>query len=187
MNPIVTWVLIVGINLLAMTDMAADPTELFTKQSLSFDVAAVPFETTNRTGFGGSAAPISPIPLQDANTIWMTNSVSGAYHHNFPVRFLRFGFRDGRLAAVRISINSFDGLNTVDESATAPPDTVEKIRKELRQIQGQFNRLISNPQYKSSRFRVQCGVMCGPQAESLFLMELEVTPGPPFSATKSRS
>ena len=103
----------------------------------------------------------------------MTNATSAKYNQDFTNRVLRYGFREGPLAAIRISINSFlpgPAQIGTDEAAG------ERRRKELIQIQDELLKAKrsqkANP--ANARFRVQYGAMCSPA--NRFLMEIVITP-----------
>jgi hypothetical protein len=168
--------LALGICLLAGVTLGEDPLASFAKQSLGLDLASVSFgmPVPANGEYGIVAPPLSPPPLADAAEVsWMTNAASGKYSHDFTNRVLRYGFRDGRLAAVRISINSLSpGANGWDQ------EKVEQRRKELIRIQAELTKASrgqrSNPDDAS--FRIQYGAMCAPSPESLFLMEIQITP-----------
>jgi len=171
--------LALGFCLLAKVGFGDDCVASFVKQSLRFDLASASFGITAPTngGFGIISAPLSPYPsLRDDPTLsWMTNATSAKYNQDFTNRVLRYGFREGPLAAIRISINSFlpgPAQIGTDEAAG------ERRRKELIQIQDELLKAKrsqkANP--ANARFRVQYGAMCSPGPESLFLMEIEITP-----------
>jgi hypothetical protein len=168
--------LIVGIGLLAGATFGGQTIESFTKQSLGLDLGTVPFGMTAQTNFGKADAPASP-PLIGTNLVWMTNSLSGMYRHEHPNRLLKYGFLDARLASIRITINSFEGIDTVKAFGTNN-EIFEQRRKELRQILDAIKKIRSSPQSenKDASFRVQYRAMCSPSPESLFQMEIEIAP-----------
>lgn len=170
--------LLVGICLLAGATFAGQTVESFTKQSLGLDLATVPFGMTARTDYTHADAPVSPPPLTGTNVIWTTNAASGLYRRQFPNRILRFGFRNGRLDVVRISISTFDGGDVVN--AFRDDEKIsERRRNELRQILDEINKFRSNPEFNSKRkgagFDIRYGAMCAPTPESLFILEAEIT------------
>lgn len=172
--------LIVGIGLLAGATFGGQTVESFTKQSLGLDLATVPFGMTAGTNYAHADAPISPLPLASTNVIWTTNVASGLYHRHFPNRILWFGFRNGRLEVVRISISAFYGGNVV--SAFGDGEKIfERRRNELRQILNEIIKIRSNPESDSKRkgagFDIRYGAECAPTPESLVLLEIEITPG----------
>lgn len=109
-----------------------------------------------------------------ADVSWRTNAASGKYNHDFPNRVLRYGFRDGRLVAIRVSINAM----VIDGRPEFGGPGFDERRKELVRIQEDLRQARQaqtlNPD--SARFRVQYGAMCGSSPESLFLMEIEIIP-----------
>lgn len=161
--------------LLARMALGEELLRPFAKQSLGFDLAAVPFGMDTQTSFGATDAPVSPPPLTGTNVAWMTNALSAKYRHDYPNRVLRYGFREGRLEVVRISISAFDGVP--DLGAVGAGKEVSERRKELRQIMDKIVEFKSNAQSrrKVAGFGFQYGAMCAPSLESLYLLEIEFT------------
>jgi hypothetical protein len=170
-----TKTLIVGICLLAGATFGGQNVESFTKQSLGLDLATVPFGMTAGTNYAHADAPVSPPPLTGTNVSWTTNVASGFYRRRYPNRSLRFGFRNGRLETVRISISAFDGGNVVGDGEKI----FERRRIELRQILDEIIRIRSNPEFgskgKGAGFDIRYGAACAPTPESLNLLEIEIT------------
>jgi len=173
-----TKLLFLGIGLLARMAFGEETITSFAKQSLGLDLGSVPFGMTAQTSgeYEKVGPPLSPAPMMvdDPSVSWMTNAASGKYHHDFPNRVLRYGFREGRLVAVRISIDSM-----VDSKGhPADRETLDQGRKELIRIQDEFAK-VSPPGHQLNddpSFRIHWGCICGPQPESLFLMEIQITP-----------
>jgi hypothetical protein len=164
--------LALGICLLARVTFGGDAIASFAQQSLGLDLASIPFGTVIPTNdvYGATSAPLSPSPmLEIAEVSWMTNAASDKYNHDFTNRVLRFGVRDGRLAAVRISIHSF--------IPQASQEIFDQRRKELVKIQDELikaNR--SEKANPDARYSMHSGAMCSPSPESLFLLEIQITP-----------
>lgn len=165
--------LFLGSCLVAITTFGAETVSSFVKGSLGFDVASIPFGASTNSEYQLADAPLSPSPLTTQSDIsWRTNAVSGKYSDEFPNRLLRFGFRDGRLVAARISLTAFSGAVPIDAEA------LNKRRKELIQIQEQLGKVgwTRALNTNDSNFRMGYGAMCAPTAESVFLMEFHITP-----------
>ncbi len=167
-----TWLFldILGICLVPGLSFGAETVTSSVKQSFGFDPLSVSFGTSPTNGqYGTAGLPLSPPPLVAVpGTSWMTNATSAKYHQDFPSRIVRYGFRNGRLAAVRISLTCFEGNQNM----------YEERRKELLKIRDEL--IKHNPNHRLSYgddgFRMQFGAMCGSEPESLFVMELEITP-----------
>lgn len=167
--------------LLAGTTLGAEGYVSFAKQSLGLDLGTIPFGTTAQTngGFEKADPPLGGIGMPEtAGLSWMTSSVSETYHHDFPIRFLKYGFRDGKLAAVRISISAFGGPGFT--GGNGGWELVEQRRKELVQIQGELTKARQAEKapdpFADARFDIKCGTMCSSSPESLFVMEIQITP-----------
>lgn len=148
------------------------------KQSLGLDLASVSFGQAAGTGggYGIVDPPLSPVPsLALAGVSWMTNAASANYHRDFPIRVLRYGFRDGRLVALRVSISVFADANDANGFGTK---VFDERRKQLLEIHDEL--IKASPSHRlnfdDASFRIQCHVMCGPERESLFLLEIQITP-----------
>jgi hypothetical protein len=147
--------LFLGICLLAKAVFGRDAIELIAKGSLGLDLSYVPFGTVMQTNgeFGIATPPriITPFLTNDAGLAWVTNATCAKYHHDFPTRELRYGFHDGRLAAVRISISRW-GF-----SEPKPDVALLKQRdKEISDIQKQVFKW-----YDDGKFHTQWGEICG--------------------------
>jgi hypothetical protein len=173
--------LFLGICLLARTTFGGETIASFAKQSLGLDLSSVSFGMPAQTnaGYGTVGPPNSPQTLADvAGISWMTNAASGTYNHNFPNRTLRYGFRDGRLTAVRVSINSYVGTDEGNEGQRR--EKFEQPRKELVRIQEELVKASPGAprlhNFDDASFHIQYGAMCAPTPESVFLAEIQITP-----------
>jgi hypothetical protein len=152
----------------------------FSKQTLGFDLAAVPFGKSAQTngGYGETTAPATAGngELPKADFLWMTNGASAKYDNDFPNRSLKYGFRDGKLAAVRISIGAFGRPGFSGEMANQ--ELFKQRRNELVKIQNALRDASPNHHlsFDDASFHIQYGAMCAPIPESLFLMEIQITP-----------
>lgn len=161
-----------------------EPIASFTKQTLRFDLAAVPFGTTNQTNgaYSETTAPLSSTngELPKADFTWMTDTAAGKYNHDFPNRFVKYGFRDGKLAAVCISISAFGGPDF--KGGNEGQEFFDQRRKELMKIQNALRDASPNHRlsFDDANFHIQYGAMCAPTPESLFLMEIQITPVKPI-------
>jgi len=172
--------LLLVVCMLARVAFGGETIVSFAKESLGLDLAAIPFGNAARTnaGYGTAELPLSGLGLPNGTGLsWMTNSVSEKYNHDFPNRFLKYGFHDGRLAAVRISISAFGGPGF--NGGTGRWELVEQRRKVLLQIQAELikaRKAEKADPFADARFDIQYGAMCSPSPESLFLMEIQITP-----------
>jgi hypothetical protein len=167
--------LFLGLCLLARASFGGDAVASFAKQSLGLDLDSLSFGMTTNGEYGAMGDPLSPPPMVAAAGVsWMTNAASGKYNHDFPNRVLRYGFRDGGLVAVRVSI---DTIVISGKFQFGTPE-FDAARKELVLIQDELIKAKKTPKLKpnDSRFGIQYGAMCGSDPESLFLMEIEITP-----------
>src|SRR6476659_284261 len=111
---------------LANVALGGEQITAFAKHSLGLDLAKVSFGAPTNGELKLTTAPISPSPLStDTNLVWMTSDASNQYRQNFPNRILKYGFRDGRLSAIRISISLF-----ADQGA----EVYKRQKEELVQI-----------------------------------------------------
>jgi hypothetical protein len=161
--------LLLGICLLARVTFGGEPVASFAKQTLGLDLSSISFGTTAQTNDGYGMVD----KVDAAGVSWMTNAASGKYNHAFPNRFLRYGFRDGKLVAVGVHIHSF-----IPE---ASPEIIDQRRKELVRIQDELYKAVkAGPGHQSnladSSFRLQNSVMCSSTPESLFVMDIQITP-----------
>ena len=100
--------------------------------------------------------------------VWVTNSVSGKYHTDHPDRVLSYGFKSGRLAVVNIAISSFsDHGSRFDATHHQLIEIEQEIRKTDRKNQ---------QRHDSLHFQLEHSVMCGPESDSLFAMEIQISP-----------
>jgi hypothetical protein len=167
--------------MLATAAFGGESVAPFAKQSLGIDLATIPFGKTVQTNgeYGLVTPPLSGTmpPIADAGFSWMTNAVSAKYTHDFPNRVLRYGFREGRLITIRISINALFEPGT-RESGTSEQSLFEHRHKELIQIQDEL--ISANPSHKinfqDASYHLEYGAMCAPTADSLFLTETQITP-----------
>jgi hypothetical protein len=167
--------LFLGLCLLARASFGGDAIAPFAKQSLGVDPESISFGMPANAEYGAAGAPLSPPPMVAAAGVsWMTNAASEKYNHDFPNRVLRYGFRDGRLVAVRVSI---DTIVVSGKFQFGTPE-FDAARKELIRIQDELIKAKKIQKLKpdDSRFGLQYGAMCGSSPESLFLMEIEITP-----------
>jgi len=164
--------LALGICLLARVTFGGDAISSFAQQSLGLDLASIPFGEVIPTNevYETTSAPLSPSPaLETKGVSWMSNAVCDKYNHDFTNRVLRCGVRDGRLAAVRISIHSF--------IPQASEEIFAQRRKELVKIQDELwkaNR--SEKANPDAKYSMHSGALCSPSPESLFLLEIQITP-----------
>ena len=103
----------------------------------------------------------------------MTNTVSLKYNLDFSSRVLRYGFRDGKLYAINIFISSFTPAVSLFDKTL-----LKQRQQELVKIQEEL--LKANPSHSlnfdDGSYQIRYGAMCAPTPESLFTMELEITP-----------
>jgi hypothetical protein len=185
------WWVCSWICLLATAAFGGDGVASFAKESLGIDLASIPFGKSIQTnsGYGITEPPLSVVYSSLTNNegiSWMTNAVSAKYTHDFTNRVLRFGFFDGRLAVIRISISAFvmPGQAAVmsagnSDQATAERKLFGRRRAELLQIQGDLYK--ARQEEKSNigddfKFDVLYGAMCAPSPESLFVSEIQISP-----------
>ena len=170
--------LLFGIFFAAQVAFGAEAVGQFAKQSLGLDLTSIPFGEPAATNSG--YAIVDP-PLQmtlgsnEQSFSWRANAVSEQYHQKFPNRDLVFGFRDDRLAAVRITI---DAVNHIADEKQS-----KRLRAELLQF---YDELYSDdlPSRVTTRkfpfddgsFRLKVTAACGLERESLFIMEFHITP-----------
>jgi hypothetical protein len=171
-------VVLFAICLTATGAFGAETYESFAKESLGVDVPSLPFgkAVDTNSGFANTDAPLSGVGLPKSDgMIWMVNDDSAKYRTNFPNRLLKYGFRDGQLAAVRVSISAFGGPGFAGGNSS--PELFEQRRKELIQIHETFVKVrnAEKAASKSSRYEIRYGAMCAPTPESLFLMEFQIT------------
>jgi len=145
----------------------------FAKQSLDFDPASVSFGMTvwTNSDYGLDSPPTStPWNVTAPDILWMTNKASATYNNRFTNRVLRYGFRDGRLVMIRISISAI--IPVQDQEA------FERRRKELLRIQDEFRKaeLCQKRHPADADVRIQYGATCSPSRESLVLAEFQITP-----------
>jgi hypothetical protein len=154
---------------------AVDPIASFAKQSLGLDLEKISFKTTTSTDYGATAAPLTIAPLvAEGGTIWQTNAASGKYSQDYPSRTLRYAFREDRLVAIRVSMNSM----VINGRALFGTKEFEDLRKELVQIQDELMkaRKVQKQNSETAKYHIQYATQCGPSPDSLFLMEIEFTP-----------
>ncbi len=168
-----TKALFLGICLLAQATFAAETIASFVKQILAFDLATVSFGTTNQTNdeYKPAGSPLSmPAMTTPTNVLWMTNTVSAKYHQDFPNRILRYGFLEGRLVSLRISIDSIKAM-------VSDQELFKQQHKELIQIQDEYIKTGPSRRFNQddTTFQIHSGVMCG-SGDSLFIAEFEITP-----------
>ncbi|EEF59991.1 hypothetical protein [Pedosphaera parvula] len=165
-----------SICLLTRASFGGEAIASFAKQSLGIDLASIPFGSAepNNSKWGYVGAPQSTDFLKTAtNVAWMTNAVSVKYKQDHSNRILRYGFREGKLVVIRISINSF-----MPPSENGFENIVSERRKELAKIQEELSKASTNHRlsFDDGSFQTRYGAMCAPIPESLFLIELEIGP-----------
>lgn len=176
--------LFLAICLVAEIAVGAETYESFARNSLGVDTTTLQFgkAASANSGFIQTQAPMTGAGLPDAAGLsWMVNSNSILYQNKYPNRTLKYGFRDGKLAAVRISISAFaaDG-----SGGSAREDLIDKRRKELVKIHENFSeaRKAEKAASNHSLYNIKYGAMCAPSPESLFVMEMQIE----LAAEKSR-
>jgi hypothetical protein len=153
------------------------PIDKFAKESLALDLASTPFGTALDRHFQpwGRQGLVLP-PLWEATTNensldWYESEASTNYAKNFPNRKLVFGFKDGRLAAVRITLTSM--LNEPNDS-----ENVKAARLELQKVQDAL--LNSSAQHKlnfeDGSLRTLYSATCGTTPDSLFYSVIQIMP-----------
>jgi hypothetical protein len=171
-------VVLFAICLTAASAFGAETYETFAKESLGLDLKTLPLGTAVETNnaFAKTDAPISGVGLPEGNGLtWMVNDVSAKYKTNYPNRMLKYGFRDGKVAAVRISISAFGGPGFAGGNSSQ--EEFAERRKELIKIHEAFAKVRKGEMAapNSSRYYIRYGAMCAPTPESLFLMEFQIT------------
>jgi len=165
--------LLFGILLAARMAFSAEDVGQFAKQSLGLDLASIPFGESAATT-SGYAITDPPLPLtlgsNEQSFSWRTSAISKEYRQKFPNRTLIFGFKNDRLAAVRITADVVVNPN-------------EKNRAELLQIYEDLFKGNSDLRattrkfpFDDDRFHLKVAASCGLDRQSLFIMELHITP-----------
>lgn len=158
------------ISLFATAAFGGEGIASFAKQSLVINLASIPFGKPVQTGgeFAEVSQPVSMLTLTNGTGIvWMGNAFSTTYHQIFTYRVLRYGFRDGKLATIRISLSSI----VSGQITTHGQQELLDIQKDLVKA-GPGNRMT----YDDGSFRIQYEAMCAPAPGSLFVSEIQITP-----------
>lgn len=126
-------------------------------------------------------------PLTGDETLeWYQNAASAAYPGMFPHRNLTFGFKNGRLAAIRVSLTTF-GVPAGEERKLAQGDLVNVqdayygARREAKaagiaaEDQAKAPTKPGESRGRDGRYRVQYMPMCGPNMDSLFCASVQIT------------
>jgi hypothetical protein len=164
--------------LLAKGAVGAETYVSFAKESLGLDLTTLTLGTVvdTNSGFEKVEGPSSGGQLPDGDGLtWMVNDISAKYRHDFPNRTLKYGFRDGKLIAVRVSIGAFGAPGVA--GGNIQQELIDGRRKELVQIQDEYwkVRKAEKAATEQSCYEIRYGAMCAPSPESLFLMEMQIT------------
>lgn len=165
--------LLLGVVLAAHLALAGEGIGQFAKQSLGLDLTTIPFgEPDKNNGSYVIAAPPIQLTLSsnEQSFSWRANAISKQYHEKFPNRELLFGFRNNRVAAVRITIDAINHMS--DEN-----------RAELLRF---YNELFSDDlssrvtkrkfPFDDGNFHLKVDAACGLEPHSLFIMEFHIIP-----------
>lgn len=176
MNVRKTW-LSLAICLAAGVAFCQSAIEKFARESLAIDLNSSPFGTALDRHFqplGNLGLVVLPSwqATNGENSLdWYKSESFTDYARNFPNRKLMFGFKDGRLAAVRITLTSM--LNEPNDS-----ERVKAARLELQKVQDAL--LNSSPQHKLSfedgSLRILYSATCSPAPDSLFYSVIQIMP-----------
>jgi hypothetical protein len=165
--------LLCGIVLAAQVALGAEGIGQFAKQSLGLDLTAIPFGEPAATndGYALAAPPLQmTFGTNEQSFTWRTSAASKQYQEKFPNRELLFGFRENRLAAVRITV---DAINYMSH---------ENRAELLRFYDELFSDNLSSRSgtrrfpFDDSGFHLTVTASCGLNRESLYIMEFHITP-----------
>jgi hypothetical protein len=180
---VATAALLFSICLFSQNSRGGGAITSFARQSLGLDLSSIPFGAAapGAEDYKPTQAPPSETYGNFATNVnWMSNSLSEKYHHKFANRILRFGFSDGKLSAIRLSISAFAG-RPADSSQREISTFIDRQRKELIKIQDRLRS--ANPahhlNFSDGTFQTHYAALCSPAPDSLLLMELEIAPAPP--------
>jgi hypothetical protein len=167
------WLVLGGCLLAAVAAFGQDTVAGFAKKTLAVDLADFPFGRQINPHFLPLAAGtyLGPPLKGDADLTWYQNDGCTNYTETFPDRSLIFGFKDGRLAAIRVSVNALTAAN---------PAELKAKRERLAKIQAELYQAMAGDKSKSDFYNGSCRVqylaMCGPNNESLFCATIQIIP-----------
>ena len=172
MSGVKTRLLLLAFCLCARVVLGGESVAAVVKRSLGFDLSSVSFGASASTNSGYRAAdpPVLKPPFV-TNAVWMTSAASKRYSRDFPNRAVRYGFREGRLVVIQISVTLW--------SVTAPttPETGDR-RPELAQIRNELLESSSPGKFgfEDASYRVHYAAMCGERDEHPVRIDVQITP-----------
>ena len=160
-----------GICLFAWAAFGGESVSSFAKTRLDFDLAGCPFgadlkdrpEFVEQPGFQRFQWG-----EQDEDVSWYTNVVSATYQQAFPHRNLAYAFRNQRLIAVKISIDTFES-DPADRKLRQA--ALDKIRDEVKKLSGNYKLRLG---FEDDRTQLEYREICN-SAEN-FVGILVITP-----------
>ncbi len=137
----------------------------FVGQNLGLDVSKTPFGSSLTNYPSSTKTSLDGNPPESSGVEWYKTEASSAYTTKHSKRSIEFGFLDGRLVAIKVTIWSFDSDKEAQAKAKA---TLDDLFAKFREMSG------SKLEFQDANLRITYVPFCN-SSENI-VGEIQITP-----------